>query len=239
MRFSALVIDDEADARLLITTYLKKLFPQVEVVAEVECVEEAYEILCAQKIDFIFLDVQMPDGTGFDLLQMLSHPMPEVVFVTAFEEYAIKAIKVAALDYILKPVLKSEFQEAVQKMVIKHREKEKSARSDVDRLRVPTKHGQDFVNIGEIMRCEADNSYTVVFLRKGGKRLVSKNLAQFERELSEHNFLRIHHKHLVNLDMIKSYNRGKGGGFVILQDDQMIPVSVRKKTALIDIFASA
>ncbi|MGB0176605.1 MAG: LytR/AlgR family response regulator transcription factor [Owenweeksia sp.] len=238
MKVSAIIIDDEPDARNLIALYLQQLFPQVQLVKQAENVAQAHEYLCHHRVDMMFLDIQLPDGSGFNLLQKLEgQHIPHIIFVTSYDEYAIKAIKVAALDYILKPVSKEDIREAVTQVLQKIVQlSQSSVKPDLSRIALPSLTGLEFIEIDEISCCEADNNYTTLYLKDGAKKVVTKTLSRFETELSAYNFLRVHHKYLVNLKMVKSYSKGKGGGHLVMQNNDTIPVSSRRKHLLMEAF---
>ena len=238
MKVSAIIIDDEPDARNLIAFYLQQMFPQVQLVKQAENVTKAYEYLSQHRVDMMFLDIQLPDGSGFNLLQKLEgQHVPHIIFVTSYDEYAIKAIKVAALDYILKPVSKEDIREAVNLVLQKISQLNPGvAKPDLSKIALPSLTGLEFIEIDEISCCEADNNYTTLYFKDGGKKVVTKTLAKFEAELSAYNFLRVHHKYLVNLKMVKAYSKGKGGGHLVMQNNDTIPVSLRKKHLLMEAF---
>ena len=239
MKVSAIIIDDEPDARNLIALYLEQMFPQVQLVKQAENVAQAYEYLSQNRVDMMFLDIQLPDGSGFNLLQKLKGQyIPHIIFVTSYDEYAIKAIKVAALDYILKPVSKEDIREAVTQVLQKlSMSNHNVVKPDLSKIALPSLTGMEFIEIDEISFCEADSNYTTLYFKHGGKKVVTKTLSRFETELSSYNFLRVHHKYLVNLKMVKAYSKGKGGGHLVMQNNDTIPVSLRKKHLLMEAFA--
>ncbi|WP_080779512.1 LytR/AlgR family response regulator transcription factor [Chryseobacterium phocaeense] len=229
-KIQACIIDDEQDGRDYIALLLENEFPEIQTVFQASSVEEAYIYLSKNSPDIIFLDVQLKDGTAFDLLSKFRELDSQIIFITAFEKFAIQAIKNSAADYLLKPINKMDFIIAINK-VLEHIKKNKGSSgislSD-NKISLPTLQGFKLTNINDIIRCEADSSYTTFYLTDKTKIIVSKTLHDFEEHLIRYNFFRIHHKHLINLFHLKEYIKGKGGQ-VIMTDDSVLDVSVRKK----------
>ena len=234
-----LIIDDEKRGRELLRMVLSTHCPEVKVIGEASNIKEAYNLIVQTDPDLIFLDIEMPGGTGFDLLSKFDEINFEVIFVTAFDKYAIKAIKFSAMDYLLKPVDEEELVKAIKKVEENQNKKSNKERinnlvsnvkktSDNQKIGLTSSDGLEFIEIKTILRCEADGKYTSVFLHDGKKLLVSKNLKEFEDLLTDYNFFRIHHSHLVNLDYIKKYQSDRGG-YVVMSDGSTITVSQRKK----------
>lgn len=237
MKTQAIIIDDESDAQNLVELLLQEMFPQIEVVKKASSVKDAHHFLSLNTVDLIFLDIQLGNENGFDLLDKIEwKAQSKVIFITAYDEYAIKAIKVAAHDYILKPINEEEFRVSVQKTLCSKEEPLKTPEITIGKIALPSLTGLDFVEVDEIIRCEADNNYTLIFFENGEKRMVSKTLSKIEIELSTHGFIRIHHKHLINLKSIQSYSKGSGGGFVVLCNRDTISVSSRRKHILMEAF---
>lgn len=192
------------------------------------------------KPGLVFLDVQMGDQTGFDLLQQIDEIDFEVIFITAHEKYAVQAFRFSAFDYLLKPVDRNELLTAIEKLKEKFSQQEQSQKIETlfhnlkslngasRRISIPTGNGLLFPEVNEIVRCESDINYTHIFLKDRQKITVSRTLKEFEELLSDCNFFRIHNSHLINLSFIKSYQKGKGG-MVTLTDNTQIEVSVRRK----------
>ncbi len=234
-----IIVDDEKRGRELLRMVLTTHCPEVKVVGEASNVKEAYTLILQTDPDLVFLDIEMPGGSGFDLLTKFDEINFEVIFVTAFDKYAIKAIKFSAMDYLLKPVDEEELVKAVKRVEENQNKKSNKDRvsnliqnvrktTDNQKIGLTSSDGLEFIEIKTILRCEADGKYTSVFLHDGKKLLVSKNLKEFEDLLTEYNFIRIHHSHLVNLDYIKKYQSGRGG-YVVMSDGSTITVSQRKK----------
>lgn len=226
----AYIIDDEQDGRDYISLLLENEFPEIQVDSQASSVEEAYIYLTKNTPDILFLDIQLTDGTAFDLLSKFKEIQSQIIFITAFENFAIQAIRNEAVDYLLKPIKKIDFISAVNK-ALENNKKNKislSKHSGQNKINLPTLQGFKLINIADIIRCEADSNYTTFYLTDKTRILVSKTLHEFEERLSEHHFFRIHHKHLINIDYLKEYIKGKGGQ-VIMLDNTILDVSVRKK----------
>jgi two-component system LytT family response regulator len=196
-----------------------------------------------EQIDLIFLDVEMPEVSGFDLIKLVPKELLtfEVIFVTAYDRYAIQAIRNSALDFILKPVQQNELTDAFNKFIEKRNEKlevlnhkllhlihSKENTKSTNRIGLPTMQGYIFINEEDIIQCEADNTYTIFQLTNNKKIVVSKTLKECEETLNENIFFRLHHSHLVNLGFVREYVRGEGG-HVVLTNEQIVPVSRSKK----------
>jgi two-component system LytT family response regulator len=202
-------------------------------------VDEAVTAINNTKPDVVFLDIEMQQETGFDLLNKIGEIDFEVIFITAYSDYAIKAIKFSAIDYLLKPIDIEELKNAVLR-VIQKREGRTSGRLQIlrdnltaprEKLKIglPTTHGIIFTGVENILYCEASSNYTVLYTSDGKEYVASKTLKEYEDLLLEHNFFRIHHSYLVNLSAIKKYVKGDGG-HVILANEVSLDVSKRKKT---------
>ncbi len=237
-----IIVDDEKAGRDLLRIMLTKHCPQIEVIAEASSVEQGVKTIQEHNPDLVFLDVEMNDGTGFDILTSLPNPTFAAIFVTAYNQYATKAFKYSALDYLLKPVDEQELMDAVKKAQESRSEKDLKqqitrfmeqykpslAQSSSGKLGISSLDGYEFIDISTILRCEADGKYTTCFLT-GGQRIVSsRSIKEFEEQLTEHHFFRVHHSHLINLKFIKKYYKGRGG-YVIMHDEASVPVAERKK----------
>ncbi|MBT2622203.1 response regulator transcription factor [Chryseobacterium sp. ISL-6] len=223
------IIDDEQDGRDYISLLLKNEFPDIQISFQASSVEEAYINLVKNAPDILFLDIQLKDGTAFDLLSKFREINSQIIFITAFEHFAIQAIKNGATDYLLKPIKKMDFIMAVNKALeINKKNKSSTTAINQNKISLPTLQGFKLTNITDIVRCEADSSYTTFYMSDKTKIIVSKTLHEFEEFLADYNFFRIHHKHLINLSHLKEYIKGKGGQ-VIMTDNSVLDVSVRKK----------
>lgn len=240
---TTLIVDDEAKHRGTMEKMLTNFCPDVSIIGKASSVEEAISIINDNNPDLVFLDVEMPGGNGFTLLEHFEEPSFDVVFATAHDLYAINAIKFAALDYILKPINIKELQEAVHKCALRKENKEpqqqlsekfevfksnSTSKEVPKKIALPTSDGIDFINSDEIVRCEADRSYSTYFTIDGKKIIVSKPLKEYESLLEQCNFFRVHKSHMINLNHITKYVKGKGG-YVIMDDGSEVDVSVRRK----------
>jgi two-component system LytT family response regulator len=234
----ALIIDDENRTRELIAKMITSFGFDIEAIPVGENVQSGIKAIEEIKPDIVFLDIQMPDGTGFDVLRSVKNKNFEVVFITAHEEFAIKAIKFSALDYLLKPIDPSELRAAVERAIKAVDDKKEDSQFDAlqnniqpnqkRRLVLKTQESVFVVELHEIIRCEADRNYTSFFLVGGKKILVSKTLKDYETLLSSHNFLRVQQSHLINLDYVDRYDKGNGGS-VVMKDGSEVPLSPAKR----------
>jgi two-component system LytT family response regulator len=241
--YSILIVDDLEIHRENLRNQLSAISNQIDSIFEVNNVKGAIEILMNEQIDLIFLDVEMPEVSGFDLIKLVPKELLtfEVIFVTAYDRYAIQAIRNSALDFILKPVQQNELTDAFNKFIEKRNEKlevlnhkllhlvhSKENTKSTNRIGLPTMQGYIFINEEDIIQCEADNTYTIFQLTNNKKIVVSKTLKECEETLNKNIFFRLHHSHLVNLGFVREYVRGEGG-HVVLTNEQIVPVSRSKK----------
>jgi two-component system LytT family response regulator len=235
----SIIVDDELRGRQTLQNLLAESCPNVEVLALCESVAAAREAIALHKPQLVFLDVEMPQENGFALLEEAEHINFDVIFTTAHSHHAIKAIKLSALDYLLKPIDIDELVAAVEKVAAKKpasgakhiqmllqntAEKEKQQ----EKIALPTTDGYVFVRLSDILRCDAHGSYTMFYFTDGETLLVCKNLKEFEDLLTDLNFFRVHHSHIVNMSHIQRYLRGDGGT-VVLKDGSQVEVARRKK----------
>lgn len=222
------IIDDEHNGREYIELLLANEFPHIEVLFTAASVAEAFAFLEQQLPDLLFLDVELGDGTVFDVLGKTDLKNVQLIFTTAYDRYAIRAIKNDAADYLLKPIRPEEFVLAVEKAIHKMHERQHIQVPAVPVVQLPTRNGIRKTLLSEIIRCEADSNYTVIYLTDKQKIVVSKTLQEFEKQFEAHGFVRIHHKHLINMAHFAEYLKGKGG-LVVLTDGTQVPVSLRRK----------
>ncbi|WP_246858746.1 LytTR family DNA-binding domain-containing protein [Chitinophaga sp. XS-30] len=236
----AVLIDDEISNLENLRTLLEKHCPQVSIIATAQSVSDAVDAIEKYLPDLVFLDIQMGDKTGFDVLKLLPSRNFEVVFVTAYDQYGIQAVKFAALDYLLKPVDIEELIKSVNKAEYKLATQIQTSQLDflLQQLKKPEPNIRKialqmqgeirYVILSEIVRCEADNTYTQFFLSSGEKILVSKSLKEYADLLHPNGFLRTHQSHLVNPKYVKSWLK-EDGGILLLMSGEKIPVSKPNK----------
>jgi two-component system LytT family response regulator len=247
----ALIVDDEELSRDALKRLLIDYCKNVKVIAEANTVDAALEAIENYQPNLVFLDIEIDEKTGFDLLQIHENIDFEVIFTTAHLKYATRAFKFAAIDYLLKPIdleeLKSAAARAEQKILSKNIFKKQlevfsynthQQHYDNPRIAIPTNEGLLFINVSEIILCEADGVYTLFFLKNGDKLLVSKILKEYEELLTEHGFVRVHHSSLINLKEVKKYVRGDGG-YVVMTNGANVNVSKRRKEAFLDKISKA
>ncbi|UTW64226.1 response regulator transcription factor [bacterium SCSIO 12741] len=246
--FKVLIVDDEAPARDMMELLIQNHFPEIGQVQKANGVEMAKEVLNQFDPDLIFLDVEMGDQSGFELLDQIQAKSCQVIFVTAHDQYAIRALRASAVDYLLKPVVLEDFKRAVNK-ALKHSVAPTSEiipadlkglmsqmnQKELTKIGVPDIHGLQMVEIDDIVRCKADDNYTYLYLKDGNRITASRSLSHYEKELKNHGFLRVHHRHLVNLNYIVRYQKGKGGGELEMRDHSCVEVSTRKKPELMKV----
>lgn len=237
---NAIIVDDEPRNIRILKNLLEEFCPEVMISGEAESSETAISLIRVTQPDLVFLDIEMPFGNAFDLLDKLMPVNFQVIFVTAFDNYALKAFRYYALDYLLKPVDIEELKTAVKKAGERVKEKNMSQKLDVfiqamkpsknsvQKIGLPTNEGLVFTNIEDIVRCEASGSYTIIYLQDKQKFIVSKSLKDYEDLLPEDNFCRIHHSHIVNLAYVKKYFKGRGG-YIEMNDNTTIEVATRKR----------
>jgi two-component system LytT family response regulator len=241
----AIIIDDEENSRETLKLKIAKHCKEVEVLATCSSAEEGIETIGLLKPDLVFLDVEMPRMSGFDMLEDLDAVNFDIIFTTAYNQHAIRAIKFSALDYLLKPINKEELQNAVKRALQKQKhytgedqiksvtENSKAGKANIDKIALPTADGLIFVELKDIVRLESDVNYTKFFLTNKESILVSKTLGDFEELLAGNNFFRPHKSHIINLKYVKRYIKGEGG-IIILEDNTNIFVSRRKKEEFLE-----
>lgn len=236
---TAVLVDDEKNANSLMQKLLAKHTPHVEVVAEATSVKEALDVLGRLTPDLLLLDIELYDGTGFDILTQVDYRSIRVIFVTAFNNYAVKAFRFSAIDYLLKPVVAEELAAAIQKAALPGKEEDsdeiweagqnyESLKNQSSRIALSGLKGYNFVDVCSIVRCETGARYTVCFMADGEQIIVSKSISDFEELLEDKGFVRVHTSHLVNIDYIKNYRIGRGG-HITMKDGTLIPVAQRRK----------
>ena len=245
---AAIIVDDEERHHDTLSKMLRTFCPEIELTGNAYSVKEATDLIYSKKPLLVFLDIEMPGGNGFTLFDSFDDPPFEVIFTTAHDLYAINAIKYAALDYLMKPINIRELQSAIErakKVILKKDNASSNQKIDVlksnlkledkrfTKIALPSTNGIDFIAADNIIRAEAERSYSNFYLKGGKKILVSKPLKDYESLLEECNFFRIHKSHMINLNHIEKYIKGKGG-YVIMNDGSHVDVSVRKKDDLLN-----
>jgi two-component system, LytTR family, response regulator len=247
MMIKAIIVDDELNCRESLYNILEKYFKNIVVIDKIGSPGEAYDSIMKHKPDLVFLDIEMPKENAFDLLEKFNDDIQfDIIFTTAYNHYAVKAIKFSALDYLLKPIDIDDLREAIARL-----EKKKNNRQLMNnqmnilfsnlkqenkrkKIVVPDGEGLLFIYLDEIIRCESDGNYTFFILNNKKKIIVSKTLGDYEELFTEESFFRIHRSHLINLQHIKKYIRGEGG-YVIMSDDSQVEVSRRKKIEFLEL----
>lgn len=239
MNLNAIIVEDEANSREIISNYLAKYCPTVVLKGEAASIEEAKKLIQQHSLDLIFLDVEMPFGTGFDLLDQLPDRTFETVFVTAYNQYAIDALNNHAAYYLMKPINIDELIKAVD-YVTEIRNKEDALEDRVltpnlkkvdGKITLPQQDGFQILNVADILYCKADDNYTEIYL-ENKKILVSKTLKYFEEALSKFAFARIHKSYLVNVNEVIKYRKGKGGSVVVSNGKELLVSASKKKDLL-------
>lgn len=240
------IVDDEPFATASLEIQLLKIDPQLEIMGVFNQATEALNFLKVNACDLLFLDIDMPVLNGFQLLEQLTNK-PEIVFVTAFESYAIQAIKHFALDYILKPVDDEELKEVIKRFEHKAHQPSPAILTElkllVDKLSQPEQplllsmsEGYELVNHPDIIRLESEGNYTRVYKSDLSVKLVSKTLKEFDLILAPRGFLRVHHSHLINPQHIKQFIKADGGT-ILMVDHKQVPVSRQRKDELLEYFS--
>jgi len=245
MMIKAIIVDDELGARESLSKMLEKNCKQIEVVAKVDSMLSAFEAITNKEPDLVFLDIEMPNGNAFDLLEKFKTINFNIIFTTAYDHYAIKAIKFSAIDYILKPIDPEELITAVKRFEDRADQKatlDKQFKTLLSNVRpenklkkvgIPDGDGLIFINLSDIIRCDSDGNYTFFILTSGKKIIASRTLGEYEQMFADDNFFRIHRSHLINLEHVKKYIKGEGG-YVVMSDNSQVEVSRRNKTDFLE-----
>ncbi|BAU52670.1 LytR/AlgR family response regulator transcription factor [Mucilaginibacter gotjawali] len=242
----AIIVDDEPKGRNILLQLLTQHFPQIKVVATAADADEGIRRIDAWKPDVVFLDVEMPGKNGFDMLKELGNIDFKIIFVSAHNHYALNAIKLSAIDFLLKPIDLDDLGKAIQRLnslpvhsvqQVPHLLQQlQQSKNRFDKIAIASATAIEFVNINDIVYCKADNAYTEVYLNNTVI-TSTKNLKDFDDLLSPHFFFRVHHSYLINMNHIKKYIKGEGGS-VIMRNDVEIEVSRRRKSAFLELLSS-
>ena len=239
----AIIVDDEPNCCEILATLLERYCPQVKVADICYSGQAALNSIIEMKPDIVFLDIEMPHMNGFELLEKLQSVSFKLIFTTSYDQYAIKAIKFSALDYLLKPIDREELQNAVKKAMqelekpipqqfeVLMQQLQKTG-SGTQKIALPTMEGLQLIAIDSIISCTSERNYTVIQLKEKKKMVISRPLKEMEELLEEHAFLRVHHSHMVNLKEIDKYIRGEGG-YLIMSDGSAVDISRSRKDLLV------
>ncbi len=243
---TALLIDDDSNLRNGMKSLLARYAPEIRIIGEADSVQTGVSLLLQNPPQVVFLDIHLGDGSGFDLLEAVNQRgklNSQIVFITAHEQYAIKAFRFSALDFLLKPVDPEELQKVIEKLKQVIDKNDNVAHIDLllENIRKKTDHfkrialsnsdGIHLFEVSDIIRCESEDNYTKFYIKNSKPILISKTLKEYEELLAAHGFERIHQSHLINLAYLKSYIK-KDGGYVIMADNANLPISQRKKERL-------
>lgn len=241
---TAVIVEDMIDALELLKSDIEANYPEINIIATAQSVVEAAKTLRKEQPDILFLDIMLGDGTGFDILEIFPDLKSKIIFVTASDEFAIRAFKFAAIDYVLKPYALEELNLAITRA--KDQIQPNKERIDIlketlsapeqkpDKISLHTLDKIIIVSLDDIIRCESDSNNTIFHLQDGRKIFVTKTLKYFSDMLKSYDFIRVHQSHLINLQYISEYIK-TDGGYLMLKNGHNVPVSVRKKTEIIEI----
>ncbi|MEM6262819.1 MAG: LytTR family DNA-binding domain-containing protein [Bacteroidota bacterium] len=248
--FKTVIIEDHPDTQELLLNLISKYGPDYEVVARAENVQQGVHIISSYQPDIVFLDIQMPDGTGFDLLQNVNYGANnafEIVFVTAHEQFAINAFKFAAFDYLLKPIRLDELQKTLDRLSKKLRRAIPQGPSPdllsehlpglqrAEKMAVPCQGGFEIIKLKQLVFLQSDRNYTMLHLDSDKKIISSRTLKVFDELLNQHGFFRIHQSFLINLDQVIKYSR-QNGGEITMKGGAILPIALRRKETFLNIF---
>lgn len=240
----AIIIEDEHNSRELLQNLLKIYCPEVEVISWADTVQGGYSAIKNQKPDLIFLDIKLSDGSGFDLLKMIDNITFQLICITAYQEFAVRAFQFSAVDYLLKPISPDLLIKAVDKASKQHERPKMEIETLIEnyqnsrnkKLIVKTNTKIYAISLNEIARMEADSSYTTIFLKNGHKIMAAKQLKEYEELLSTDGFMRVHQSHLINLEHL--FYVHKSQNTAVLNDDSSVPISIKKKSGLLTYLAN-
>ncbi|HEY2720786.1 MAG TPA: LytTR family DNA-binding domain-containing protein [Chitinophagaceae bacterium] len=243
----AILVDDEPSSLQNLQQKVVEFCPDIKVVATSQKPEEAISLIRLHNPDVLFLDIEMPRINGFRVLEELEGIQAEIIFTTAYNHYAIDAIRISAFDYLIKPISVEDLQNAVNRLTLQHKKQTQEKlnvlkkslqdyKSQEDRIAIPTGEGMEFIQIKNIIRIESSSNYSKLYLLNSQSMLVTRLLKDFEEMLLPYHFYRVHHSHVINLNYIKKYIRGEGGQ-VVMQNGDVIDVARRKKEEFLKLIA--
>jgi two-component system, LytTR family, response regulator len=245
MLLKTILIEDEPNSLEALTTLILNYSSNLEIIGTAGSVNEAVKIIIAQKPQLVFMDVRIADGTGFDVLKKLPSINFELIFVTAYDSYAMEAIKFSAVDYLMKPVGIQDFEEAIERVGKRVEEKNQhrnietllfnlaQQNNDQKKISIPTVTGYEFINMKEVIWCGSDGAYTAFYLSTKQKMISTRHLGFYEELLTHKNFCRINHSIIINMQHIKRYVKGKGG-HVVMNDETELEISQRRKADFLE-----
>ena len=238
-----IIVDDEPYCCETLVTLLEQYCPEVEVAGIFYNGKAALEAIKKLSPELVFLDVEMPHMNGFEMLEQLPLINFELIFCTSYDQYALKAIRISALDYLLKPVDSDELQQAVQKVIRRSQkpiaqqleilmQKIHAPSTPVSKIALPTMEGLQMLQVNSILHCEADSNYTILHLKDKKRKVVSCTLKEMEELLEDHSFVRVHRGYLINLNEVEKYVKGEGG-YLVMSDGTTVDVSRSRKEELL------
>lgn len=242
MSLTAFIVDDEMKSRNTLRHLVERYSPQLRIVGEAGTIMDAVSLLNSVETDIVFLDIHLPRQDGFKLFDYFPQPPFEVIFTTAYSQYTINALRMSAVDYLLKPIDKDDLIRAIEKATERRDERIKiqnyhmlksNLKSDFQKIALPNSNGFEYVNINDIIRCSANRNYTYFHLANDRQILVSKNLKTYEDILCQFNFMRANRSHIINLQYVKAYSRSNGGE-LIMSDDSTVPLSPALKESVLE-----
>ncbi len=247
MNLKALLVDDEEKALKSLQLKIHRFFPEITISASTQQPMEAIELIKSEKPDLVFLDIEMPELNGFDVLQKFDAPDFEIIFVTAYNDYAIEAIQCCAIGYIVKPIdnedLKNAIENAIKNIQLKNALKKnstlienlKNSQSNNCKIIIPSQKGLDFIKLIDIIRCEGESGYTKIILRNGKEILSSYSIGKFVKMLSNKSFYQVHRSHLVNLQFVSGF---LNEGYITLENGDYLPISKNKRQEFIELISN-
>jgi two-component system LytT family response regulator len=245
----AIILEDEEDSRKLLISFLKDYCSQINILAAVDTVQKGLEAIQTYHPDVVFMDIELKGENSFDLLDKLGDIQFDIIFTTAYDSYMLKAIRLSAVDYLLKPINVQELKEAVEKVQKKHDQIKvnKSLQALLDNFKtnyhdhqiaISSSDGFVFVKVGNIIYLKSDGAYTYFYLKQDQKIITSKNIKEYEELLADHNFFRIHKSYIVNMAEVVKYIRGEGGS-VVMSNNAVFDVSRRRKDEFLKLLDKA
>ncbi len=243
MNLRAVLVDDEEKALKVLAIKIKRFFPEINIIATCQNPTEAIKTIETKKPDLVFLDIEMPQLNGFDVLQSIKNPDFEIIFVTAYSDYALDAIQHCAIGYIVKPIddedIKTAIENAIKNINLKTAleknttliENLKKGQTNDSKIIIPSQKGLDFIKINEIIRCEGENGYTKIILKNKKNILSSYSIGKFVKMLSNKKFFLIHRSHMVNLKYVSGY---LNEGYISMDNGESLPISKNKRQDFIE-----